>query len=407
MIKVVHIGTTDEGGAYGAMVRISECLTLKGVDSSILLRNKRNDKSIGRVVCTGYRRLISKIKNYLNLKLSFENVQTDYLGENILNEKEIKEADVIFLHWTNSFLSYKSIKNLAKLNKPIVYVMHDMWLMTGGCHIDNYCSGYKNACIDCPYAKNHYQKYLAMNSFLKKKEILKFINPVIVTPSKWLGGMANSSKITTQYRKYVINNPVDTEIFCTYPDIEKMAIRKKYKIPAENKLIIFSAFNATRSINKGFGYLKEALKKIDTDNYSLLICGDNKNDDITSIGKVKVIYTGFINDRSLLAKIYSTADVVTVPSKQENYSGVALEALSCGTPVTAFDIGGMPEIISHKEDGYIAEFANTDQLCQGIIYCANNKKNMCKKARDIRIKKNKNEIIGEKYYNLLIKLINN
>ena len=143
MIRVVHVGTTDEGGAYGAMVRISSCLENEGVGSSVLLRNKRDEKNVGRGVCTGYRRLVSMIRNYLNLQLSFGRIQTDYLGERIVSEKEIKEADIIFLHWTNSFLSYRSVRELARLGKPVVCVMHDMWFMTGGCHYDNYCSGYE------------------------------------------------------------------------------------------------------------------------------------------------------------------------------------------------------------------------------------------------------------------------
>lgn len=405
MIRVVHVGTTDEGGAYGAMVRISGCLEHEGIGSSVLLRNKRDEKSVGRGVCTGYRRLASMTRNYLNLKLSFERIQTDYLGESIVNEKEIKEADIIFLHWTNSFLSYRSVRELARLGKPVVCVMHDMWFMTGGCHIDNYCSGYEKGCTDCPYAGNRYRKYLARDSFLKKKEALVYAEPVIVTPSKWLAGLADSSGITAPYRKYVINNPVDTETFRPYPDSIKKSVREKYKIPAEDKLIMFSAFNATHNMNKGFGYLKEALEKIEEDNFSLLICGDKEEGNIKSIGRVKVRYAGFVKDRTLLAGIYSAADAVVAPSKQENYSGVVLEALSCGTPVAAFDIGGMPEIIEHMETGYLAGRGDVPALLEGILYCAANKGKMSEKARKTRVEKNTAEVIGRKYKELIDSLL--
>ena len=400
MIRVVHVGTTDEGGAYGAMVRISRCMEDEGADSSILLRNKRNENSEGRAVCTGYRRFVSKIRNYLNLKLSFDRIQTDYLGESIVNEPEIREADIIFLHWVNSFLSYKSVRELKKLGKPIVIVMHDMWLMTGGCHYDNYCGGFGRECYYCPCATNKINERLAHDSFTRKKEMLKYLSPYIVSPSEWLMNMSQESEITSPYKKFTINNPVDIQIFKPYSEKDNIIIRQRYGIEIKDHIIMFSAFNATHNMNKGFGYLKEALEKIEEDNYSLLICGDKEEGNVTSIGRVKVRYAGFVRDRELLAKVYSAADVVAAPSKQENYSGVVLEALSCGTPVAAFNIGGMPEIISHKETGYLAEFDNVEQLYEGIIYCAENKAGMLDKARDIRLGTNSPALIGSKYLEL-------
>ncbi len=405
MIKAVHIGTTDEGGAYGAMVRISRCMEDEGLDSGILLRNKRNDSSEGRAMCTGYRRFASKVRNSINLVLSFDRIQTDYLGESIINEKEIKEADIIFLHWTNSFLSYKSVRELKKLGKPVVWVMHDMWLMTGGCHYDNYCEGYMSGCRDCPYTKKRHLKSLAEGSFRRKKEMLECIAPVIVTPSEWLAKIADKSDITAPYEKHIINNPVHTETFHPYCDGDKTEIREKYGIPADDKLILFSAFNATHNVNKGFLYLKEALGKIENEDCSLLICGEREEGNITSIGRVKVRYAGFVKDRTLLAKIYSAADVVAAPSKQENYSGVVLEALACGTPVTAFDLGGMPEIIKHGETGYLAKLGDSDELLKGILFCAANKSSMSDRAREIRVKTNTPKIIGRKYRELADMLV--
>ncbi len=405
MIKVVHVGTTDEGGAYGAMVLISRCLELQGVESSILLRNKKDENNVGRGMCNGYKRLNSKIKNLFNLFLSFDNIQADYWGESIVNESEVKNADVIFLHWTNSFLSYNAIRELKKLNKKVVFVMHDMWLMTGGCHYDNYCAGYENGCVTCPYAHNKVQRYIANNSFVRKIKMLDYINPVIISPSDWLAKMAECSKITASYDKHVINNPVDTAIFRPYSDDETIEIKKKYGVATSDKLVVFSAFNATRNKKKGFSYLEKALEGIVEDNLTLLICGDKEENNITIIDKVKVKYAGFIRERNSLAKIFSAADVVVAPSKQENYSGVVLEALSCGTPVVAFNVGGMPEIIDHKKTGYIAEYRNVEQLCEGIRYCIVNKKAMSENAREVRLRKNTLETVGKTYTDLIERLL--
>ena len=120
-----------------------------------------------------------------------------------------------------------------------------------------------------------------------------------------------------------------------------------------------------------------------------------------NIGRVKVRYAGYVEDISKMSIIYSSADVVVSPSKQENYSGVILEALSCGTPVTAFAIGGTPEIIDHLETGYIAPFGDTDKLREGIIYCCDNKDKMSERAREVRVNVNSYERIGEKYLEIV------
>jgi glycosyltransferase involved in cell wall biosynthesis len=67
-----------------------------------------------------------------------------------------------------------------------------------------------------------------------------------------------------------------------------------------------------------------------------------------------------------MALVYAAADVFLAPSLEDNLPNTVLEALSCGTPVVAFNIGGMPDMVTHRANGYLAPGFDTDQLAQGL-----------------------------------------
>jgi len=150
-MNVVHIVTTDYGGAYRAAQRINDSMQSVGVSSAVLVREKTNPDS--NVICAidnPFRLLLSKTKNYMNLKASKGEVITDLFGTDITRHPLVKKADVVILHWVNSFVSYDTVQKLLEKGKPIVWVMHDMWPFTGGCHCDFYCGKYKIGCGKCP-----------------------------------------------------------------------------------------------------------------------------------------------------------------------------------------------------------------------------------------------------------------
>jgi glycosyltransferase involved in cell wall biosynthesis len=63
---------------------------------------------------------------------------------------------------------------------------------------------------------------------------------------------------------------------------------------------------------------------------------------------------------------------MVAPSMQENLSNAVMESLSCGTPVVAFNIGGMPDMIDHLGNGYLATPFNSDDLADGIQWVLEN-----------------------------------
>lgn len=403
-MKVVHLSTIDEGGAYKAAVRISESMRKCGVDSEVLVRTKKYDDTIGTEIFTNIaQKLISKAKNAVNLTLSKGGITSDYLGTNIAKHPLVKAADVVVLHWVNLFMSYRNVEQLIELGKPVIWVLHDMWLLTGGCHYDEYCGQYVSKCLDCQYIKTNWKKKLISNNYKIKERILTELNPVLVTPSTWMMKCAEQSHITKELKKYVIPNPINEKEF--YRDNCKEKFLKQYGLPASTDIILYGAMHATVNPYKGFPYLKEALQAAEKKFRVLVVFGNDDDAGLENkIGQVPVIYLGMINESSKLNEIYNIADVFVAPSKQENYANSVLEALSCGVPTVAFDIGGMSDLITHEKSGYLVKYGDVTGLLKGIDYCIENKDRLSENALLVRKKCNSMAVIGEKYCQLCISI---
>ena len=142
-MKILHVTTIDSGGAYKSALRLHQCLTEQGIESSILVRTRRTDSPTEEIFTTVGGKVLSKIKNGFNMLRTSGNIYSDFLGTDISRSPQVQKADIIVLHWINSFLSNKEIMKLDRLGKPILWFMHDMWLFTGGCHVDGYCGKYE------------------------------------------------------------------------------------------------------------------------------------------------------------------------------------------------------------------------------------------------------------------------
>jgi glycosyltransferase involved in cell wall biosynthesis len=143
--------------------------------------------------------------------------------------------------------------------------------------------------------------------------------------------------------------------------------------------------DATSDKRKGYEYLKKALDKLDVKNTELLIFG-NRDDTIPDQFNMRVNLIGNINEDNNLAELYSAADVVVVPSLQENLSNVIMESLACGTPVVAFKTGGNEDLIEHKQNGYIAKLMDADSLRKGISWLLEDKNRLTKISENCRQK---------------------
>lgn len=375
-MKLLMLNADDSrGGAAIATYRLHCGLRSIGVDSHLLVMNKHADDFtvIAPEPKTLLQRVLSRFFMQRDLRLSIH-----YLAkgrnlfsparcpDNLAQRVAIYKPDVIQLFWMNS--GFMKIESLKKLNKPIVWTLHDMWPFTGGCHYDDECGKFKQSCGRCPLLDSENEHDLSRRVWERKRKSWRNLPIVVVATSYWLAEMARSSSLFKDQRIEVIPNGIDTN---KYQPLDKRVARDACGLPQEKHLVLFSAFNVITDKRKGNQFLVQALKKMAEEgwgeNTELVVIGASPPENPPDLG-LKVHYMGHLSDEISQVLLYAAADVTVAPSMQENLSNTVMESLSCGTPVVAFNIGGMPDMINHQQNGYLATPFEKDELAAGIMW---------------------------------------
>ena len=374
MIEPLLISSSDiDGGAARAAYRLHRGLKNIGVDSQMLVQNKQSDDYT--VICPVSKidKGIGKLKPTLDglpIQLYAQRDRTPYSVQWLpdkLTEKVAKlNPDVINLHWINS--GYLKIETIAKFKKPIVWTLHDMWAFTGGCHYNGDCMNYTTSCGNCPQLHSHIETDLSRWIWKRKARAWQNLSLTIVTPSHWLAKCAASSSLLKDTRIEVIPNGINTE---QYKPIEKSIARSILSLPEDKQLILFGAMSVTSDPRKGFNFLQSALQNLSQSGWrerlELVVFGSSQPKNPTKLG-FKSHYLGRLNDDISLSLVYAAADVFLAPSVQDNLPNTVMESLACGTPCVAFDIGGMPDMIEHQQNGYLAKHFDIEDLARGIAW---------------------------------------
>ena len=368
-MKVVHLSIEDSFGAGRAAIRISKAVAKVGADSAVYVLKKNESvdsyairlKRADRLKVAMYDRI-----NHILLNKYPEHgyFHVDKYGIDISKYAEIRGADILHFHWINEGIwSKKFIQSLIELKKPIVWTMHDMWPFTGGCHYDNFCGKYKEECSKCKTLCSTKTNDCAKKAQKNKMQYLENLNIQLVGCSRWITEQANESSIGRGMRRKAINipNPTEDKIFKMY---DKSICKQLLGVKESKMLILFGAVNVASDKRKGAKYLLEALKMLDPEKYVLGVFGSKSID--LGMEDFEVINLGRVSDDFHLSIIYNAADVFVAPSIQENLANTVMESLTCGTPVVAFDIGGMGDMIIDKENGYLVKPFEVDELTDKI-----------------------------------------
>lgn len=399
-LKVLSICTSFIGGAGRAAFRIHQGVRSLGVDSCMLTKSgQSNDPNIIVLDQFAPKNPFYKVYNWTRNKFENklqhlewsrypqkENVFLSDLrsvdSHGVLNKLDF---DVLHMHWVN--LRFMPLKELPK-DKPIVWTLHDSWPFCGICHYFLDCEEYKRQCGKCPFLNSDKVNDLSHRIWKKKALIYKDLDLHIVTPSRWLGECVEQSGLLGRFPISVIPNCLNTQMFRKYNEVE---ISPKWndlkEIRTARKLILFGAINAATDKVKGFPYLVSALRILEQsgrgEGLALVVFGANGNELKVDVN-IPVHYVGYVNDTQELASLYNLADVTVVPSLSENLSCVIMESLSCGTPVSAFNIGGNGDLIEHQRNGYLSKPFDSVDLAHGIMWCLenNNDNRLGKAARE-------------------------
>ena len=378
-MKVLLIAKSPRtGGAAICSSRLLEALRQEGADVKMLVQDGADEgKGIYSTSSGVFKRWLNLLRfiaerlvflpqeRSKNIRFLFSLANT---GEDIEENPLVREADIIHLHWINAgFLSLQSLEALLNLGKPVVWTFHDMWTFTGGCHYALDCTGYTRSCGQCPYLKSPGEGDLSFRIWLKKKELFSKGKFTVIASSKWLKECVQASSLLQGQDVHTIHNPIDSFIF--QPAEREQACRNLELDPAK-KYILFGAATV-KSFMKGYSYFVEAIQllsaEVDPDQVEILLFGKSKGDEADAF-PLRTRNIAFVQSEEKLAELYSLAHLFVIPSLQDNLPNTILESMLCGTPVVGFKTGGIPEMIDHKRNGYMAANKSTTDLAEGILW---------------------------------------
>ena len=373
----LHIASTDiRGGAAIAAYRLHKGLKKIGMPSRMLVALKESDDPDVELISPDRRlparvlrrlaheRRAAEFKPYLQtLSPHLELFSYDYIpGPDPLSSLSLK-PDIFNLHWTSGFLDYQRFFQGVSETTPIVWTLHDMNPMTGGCHYSLGCDLFADSCGTCfqigsKSANDPSRKILERKT--KALKVRNSINTHIVATSNWMAAEAKRSALFGRFPVSVIPYGLDVDIF--RPRLKEFS-KEFLNLPQDRAIVLFVADNI-KNHRKGFDLLQVALSSVNPAlNIQLVAIGDNANLSCLPNGTIGL---GRIEDQRVLSMAYSAADVFVMPTRAEAFGQVVFEAMACGTPIVAFNVGGIPDMVRQEETGLLVQPEDSGGLARAI-----------------------------------------
>lgn len=379
-MRVLIVNTSERtGGAAVAANRLMEALNNNGVKAKMLVRDKVTDDLTVADVGGGllpkwnflWERWCIFCRLHFSRKHLFE-VDIANAGSDITRLREFKEADIIHLHWINQgMLSLHGIRKILDSGKPVVWTMHDMWPATAICHLTFGCRKYSSECSHCPLMpKNSPCGDLARKIWRRKMRMMRNHSSMIfVACSRWLASDAKRSKLLEGKKVTSIPNPIDIKTYCPG---DKEEARRMLGLPSGRRLILFVAQRVS-NVNKGISYLIEACRILTEKNpvlaksLGVVILGGSGAELVGSFN-IPAYPLGYCTDEERIIAAYRAADLFVTSSLSENLPNTIMEAMACGVPCVGFNTGGIPEMIDHHKNGYVAAYKDAADLARGMAW---------------------------------------
>lgn len=367
-MRVIHLNHSDiNGGAARAAYRIHHCLREAGVDSRMWV----NKASAGDWTVQGpsskWKKLTAALRGHVGGQLRHL-LKT---GNPIIHSPAVvpsqwvkrinaSDADIVHLHWVQGEML--SITDIGRIEKPIVWTLHDMWAFCGAEHYTDdhrYRDGYRRN------NRPAHEARFDLNRWTWQRKRKHWQRPMhIVTPSQWLADCARESALMRDWPVDLISHPIDVK---QWEPVEKNLARELLGLPQDIPLLLFGAMGGGNDRRKGFDLLAAALNQLrdQIEGLELVIFGQLAPQETPNLG-FQVNYTGHLHDTVSLRLLYSAADVFALPSRQDNLPLTCMESLTCGTPVVAFKNSGPPTMIEHQKTGFLADAFDSENFAKGI-----------------------------------------
>jgi glycosyltransferase involved in cell wall biosynthesis len=376
-MKVVHISYSDSGGgAANAAYSLHKGLQRLGVDSKMLVLDKKtSDSAVEQFHPPNqdFKEVDWYLgETFVNLKrtdVSSSHFSLGALSSQVASSSVVGDADIINLHWVAGFCSPKDIAELCSLGKPIFWFLHDFRPFTGGCHFPSGCRRYIDSCGDCPQVQ---EDFFTTSSLSEMTQAVSE-DIVIFTSNAWLADRVSESKVFKKCPVKVKPDDIDTEVF---QPCDRLKCRNALGIHEGETCFLLGA-SSPKDKRKGVAELLASIasradKLSNSGPAVLLLVGQKMN--LPQDFPMRVIQLDRIDDNQKLAEVYSAADLLLLPSLEDNSPLMGLGAMSCGTPVLAFSTGGIPELVG--EEGFLIKTGDWEGFVACILELSQNQKTL-------------------------------
>ena len=374
-MKILHLNTFDTGGAAVAAKRLHMALLNEDVESRMLFVKKAPNAieetfELEARTFTLWDRLKIKLKVLLKQPVGYwQNSEYHLEGQTSNTElfsfpfsdfdltlnQHIEWADVINLHWVPSMWDYNLFQ---KLKKPIVWTLHDMNPFTGGCHYSGDCRRFTEDCKNCPQLNGTRNPNLASVLLRYKREFTGLNSISYVALCNWMIVRLKGSSVFRNQKVHKIYNSLDASIF---KSIDQKSARKDLGVPFDRKIVLFVS-ERTDNYRKGGYMLSKIIHELKEENIYFYSIGASEMPNIDD----NLVQLGVIQDEKTMATVYNAADVLILPSSEDNLPNVMVEALSCGIPVVSFANGGMDEVIKSGENGLLVKEQTPEAMIKAV-----------------------------------------
>ena len=404
-LSVILLATQDTMGAGGfkASERLHRAYLANNIDSRMYVASKRSDLHTVDGPKNKFQQGFNFVKRrserqLMRLQRSPNPIvhSPAFIPSNLSKKLNSAQAEVIHLHWICGFLS---VEDIGKIQKPLVWTLHDMWPFSGAEHYGDDGSnarwrvGY--------YADNRPDGHrgIDLDRWVWNRKRRAWKKPIhLVAPSQWLADCAKESVLMQNCPLSVIPYALDMERFRPW---DQVMARQLLGLPQDKQLVLFGAVGGNRDPRKGWDLLEPALANLASElpNLAGVVFGQSEPPNPPKLG-VPLYWMGYLYDEITLALLYSAADVTVVPSRQDNLPQSGTEAETCGCPVVAFKTCGLPSVVVHKQTGYLATPFESDDLAKGISWVLADSERyrlLSHQARDRAVKLWSPEVVVKQY----------
>lgn len=292
-----------------------------------------------------YRQIRYKLAVWLNFL--FDWMTPGHIDINYLHTyKPYIDCDIVHIHcpqWW--YFDWKDLPAISK-EKKVIMTIHDDWITSGNDPV------------------NLYYPYKTKAQYEIRRKILAKCSIVYIGVSDRCTDKAKKSWIVAHNIAKTIYNWINTNVFCSNNKIQS---REVLWLPLNKRIIISIAGSGSKTNAKWLGYVKKIIKE-NANSDSLFLTLWNHESKKVSSSLWEIWYV----DHTLVAKYFSAADMFLYPTLMDSFGLVVAESIACGCPVVTFETWWVPEIVTHKKNGYIAQYKNYADLLSWFNWVLHN-----------------------------------